>query len=477
MPARLLNESFETSGEWYLPEAPERKIPGILRYTPERTELHLHESFVPLEGTIHLGQTRQTYPVVHGTTRDSEAITLLNAQRAGWSLRIGTGGLRQPETLVCSWLLIGARMPADFAYRELRLRVPGLQVWLCRPILDASFDPEKTMGDTVGSYHIRGVPKESIWVPSIKSNLDWYFSWQSKCDPFSSIAVTVSAWVGIRPETPKGLYWYFEQVGKISTMLAFLAGSPMSPDCIEASIGEGYQEVYVMPALRDAKCCPYVDLDEFFMSRGDMGSELTDVVTRWFDLYPKVHMPSQLALSVLASERLWLHVEFLSLMQALEGLHRALFVGNYMNDKEYEAVEKALVDAIAVGLSPEHKDAIRSRIRYGNQISLHKRLDDLAARLGEQIRGTILGNGGDVPRTWVDTRNYYTHWDEELRANMLDGQGIYNAVVRLRHFLRVSYLMLMGIPDHALLKSLSNRSRSSQHLVQLNMIERRENKK
>ena len=41
-----------------------------------------------------------------------------------------------------------------------------------------------------------------------------------------------------------------------------------------------------------------------------------------------------------------LHIEFLSLMQALEGFHRALYEGLYMDEQGYASVKKALGDAI-----------------------------------------------------------------------------------------------------------------------------------
>ena len=476
MSDRLLNLPFETSGEWYLLENPSNKIAGSLNYSPERTELHLLESFKPLRGPIRFGETDQAYPVVHGITREGEAMTLLNAQRARWYIKFGTGGLRQPELLVSSLLVIGAHLPPDFSYPEMSFRVPGLQIWLSRQIIEQTIEQDEIVGTTTNSYNIRGMTKEKNWIPSINANLEWAYSWQSNCDGFTSIAVAVSAWLTIRPNDPQTAEWYFKQLGKISTMLAFLAGSPMSPDCIKASIGEEYQDVYIMVALHNAKYCSYTNLDDFFMSKGEMGVDLTDVVVRWFELYPKLHMPSQLALSVLASEKLWLHVEFLSLMQALEGFHRALFVGYYMSEDEYESVKKALGDAIPTELSSDHKDALRSRIRYGNQISLRKRLDELAGSLPEQIRKVILGFDRTTPRSWIDTRNYYTHWDEELRSNMLDSQGMFNAHVRLRHFLRVLYLNLMGIPQEAILKSLQNASNSSQHLAQLNLKERPDDK-
>jgi hypothetical protein len=433
----------------------------------------LNEAFQPLHSAIRVGDSPQPYSVVYGTTIKGDAITLLKAQRLGVSLHIGSGGMRQPERLISSWLLIGAHMPLDFAYPEVSFRVPALQIWLSRKIIEESLDRDQATGHMSLTYRVRPVDQDITRTPSIDATLDWNISWNSNSDPFTSILVGVSAWITIRPTSPQVLEWYFEQQIKLAAMLAFLAGTPMSPDCIEASIGDSHHKVSVMVAMRDARYSRCKNLRDFFMPRGAMGTDLAKVVANWFEIYPKVHMPSQLALSILASEKLWVHVEFLSLMQALEGLHRGLYDGNYMAKDGYELVKRALGDAIPAGLSSDHKDALRSRIRYGNQVSLRKRLDALAETLSEPIRKIVIGGDGMVPRSWIDTRNYYSHWDEELRNNVLNGQGMYYANVRMRNFVRALYLRLMGIPQEAIFQSLCNLSDTSQHLAQLNAADRR----
>src|SRR5271155_236843 len=79
---RAIVDPFETTGEWFLPETPERRIAGTLTYNPNRIILELNEPFRPLRGAVHVGDTEK-YPVVHGVTREGEAMTLLNAQRTG----------------------------------------------------------------------------------------------------------------------------------------------------------------------------------------------------------------------------------------------------------------------------------------------------------------------------------------------------------------------------------------------------------
>ena len=105
------------------------------------------------------------------------------------------------------------------------------------------------------------------------------------------------------------------------------------------------------------------------------------------------------------------------------------------------------------------------------QISLRKRLDELVAMLPEKLRQLLVGGSGSIPRSWIDTRNYYTHWDSDLLPNVLEGQDMYFANVRMRHLLRALYINLMEVPPEATTSCLSNTSGPSQQLLQLNLID------
>lgn len=473
MAERPLQESFQVTGTWHLPESPDRVITGDLRYTTDGTELDLHEPFTVQRGVFRTSDERPRYPIIHGTTREGEAMTLLNAQSAGRSFNFSSGGFRESERVFSVWLLVGAHVPADFLYPKVSLRIPGLQVWLSRKVIEHTLERDESTRESTVSYRVHGFKEEKLRISSVGASLGWGTSRHFSADPFTTIDVTVSGWLTIEPDSPKPLEWFIEQQSKATTMLAFLAGTPMSPDLIEASIDSSTHRISVMVTLRDAKYCSYKNLSDFFMPRGAMTVDLGTVLNSWYEVYDRVNKPSQLALSVFGSEKLWLHVEFLSLVQALEGFHRGLFEGKYMSDEDYGPVKDTLGKAIPPELADDHKAALRARFRYGNQFSLRKRLDQLADRLSPALRAMIFGANGGVPAEWVDTRNFYTHWDEPLSPKILDGQGMYYANVRMRHFLRALYLDLMHIPQEAILASLRNASDSSQHLIQLNAAERR----
>lgn len=426
-------------GEWFLPD--EEKPPliaGTLSWSSQRASLRLHDSFSPLEGAVYGGEV-QSYPAVHGITTSCQYITVLDASSAGAGFNLGLAGMRQSESLISSWVVIGAHVLPKTLYSEIRVRIPGLQLWIGRSGVRQTI-VHKTDESAAGvAYYVEGLPEEVTGIPCVSAVLGWGIDRNFSGDLVSEIYVRTSACLRIQANEPQELDWYFRQLGKATTLLSFIAGSPMSPDHISAKVDDSGSDVEILVALREAKYCPHKNGHDFYMLRNDMDVDLGALFAKWFDLYDSIAMPSQLALSVLCSEKLWLHVEFLTLMQALEGFHRATIT-----------------------------DASKSRM------SLRKRLDALVERLPLLLRMQIFGGDGTVPRSWVVTRNYYTHWDETSRNSVLDGIEMHRACVRMRHLLRVLYLDLAGIPNTAIAKSLQSACSESQYLIQLNNMAHRQ---
>lgn len=468
-----ITEAVEFIGDWFLPnsESP-KKIAGTLTWLAQRASLDLHDAFTPIHGTVY-GDEFQSYPVVYGTTINSKFITMLEATGGAKGFSFGPAGINQTEKVASNLVIVGGHVTSDTLYSEIRVRIPGLQIWIGRSGIQQSFLPKTEHSANRMIYQIDSLPEETMVVPSLPATLGWGIDRRFLGDLLSEISVMSTASLRIQPEQPKNLDWYFEQLGKVTTLLAFMAGSPMSPDHITAKVADSNLEVEVLVALRDAKYCEYKSVNNFYMLRNDMGADLGAVIMKWFEVYDNFSAPSQLALSVLNSKDLWLHVEFLTLMQALEGFHRASMPGLYTSKLDYEAIRQTLSNAIPNTVAPDHKDALKARINYGNEISLRKRLDALVKRLPIELRQHLLGNDGSVPKNWVDTRNYYTHWDETSRDTVLDGIGMHRAGVRMKHLLRALYLDLVGIPHSAIIKSLGNACDESQYLIQLNGIAHR----
>jgi hypothetical protein len=465
-----LQADHEYSADWHLPGST-TSIAGRLSYTSRRADLHLNDAFTPIQGTISLSDVRPIYPAVHGVSSKGEALTLLKAQSVSTAVNLSSGGMRQPEQVVSSWLVVGAHIAPETVFKSVRFEVPGLEAWLSRAAIDHSSDLDNAVGARSTKFVIRAPEIEVTPAPTVDATLEWGAGANISANPYQSIAVTVRGWVTIRPTIPQPLEWYLDQQGKLAALLTFLAGAPMPVDAIQAYYDESSPPLSILVTLRQGKRCDFKFPSDFFVPRVALEESFAAIVAAWFQEVESILIPSQLAVGILTTESLWLHIKFASLIQALEGFHRGRFEGNYMSDTDYSPVKSVLSAAIPPSVSAAHRDALHSRIRYGNQISLSKRLTELRDCLGDQLASLIIARDGKIPRSWIDTRNYHTHWDEELRPNALDGQAMYNANVRMEHFLRALYLLMAGVPQETVLRCLQGSSDTAQQLVHLNIID------
>lgn len=482
MTTHPMHESHTFSGEWWVPSAsdapPEQTIQpkaGVLQWGERGgATLELHSSLTPLRGTIY-ADDEQLYPAVHGATTHSQLVSLLDGMRFGSPMAFGPAGVRERELIRSSWMVVGAHVTSQSLFAQIEARIPGLSMWLGSTGAQQALRPKTEGSPPAMTYEFPGVPEEVFEIVSLPGVLGFRVGRTFSGNLDSTVSVTTSGYLRIRPAEPQTLHWLVDRLGRATTLLALIAGSPMGPDHLQLKLSmPAEQDCELLVELREAKRCIHKNAREFFMTRPRMQAEIGTIFSNWFALYERIAMPCQLALSVLYSEGLWLHVEFLSLIQALEGFHRAVMDGTYLSKDDYEPVRKSLCQAIPAAVKSDHRDALKSKIKYGYEFSLRKRLEAVVGRLGMDIRERILGPGGSVPRTWVDTRNYYTHWDETERASVLDGAGMHRAGVRMKHLLRALYLDLVGVPQPAILTALdSPLYNESQYLIQLNAMQHR----
>lgn len=467
MTAYSIRDDVSFAGEWWLPAEPGRKIPGTLSWSNTRATLQIHDSFVPLR-TGPLSQSSQPQPVVHGTTTNSQVVSVLDASWSRGNVSFGGAGLKRPESFISSLVVIGAHVEGQTLYGEVCVRIPGLQTLLGIGRIEETLVSKTEKSAASMLYRTTSLEEERIEIPAIAATLGLGIVRRFTGDRLTHLSITSAACVRIAPDQPKTLEWFLEQLGKATALLVFLVGSRMTADEVTAKVAGSNVDVSMLIAWANGGYCPYQNPHEYFLLRETMAADLSAVFRAWYKAHDAIAMPSELALSVLSSEGLWVHVQFLLLMQALEGFHRAIADDTYIPPDDYEHVRHVLTAAIPSSVEPNHREALKSRIKYGNELSLRKRLNDLAGRLDASLRERIFGATGVVSQKWVTTRNYYTHWDEASRNDALDTAGMYYAIVRLRHFLRVLYLDFVGIPQTAIAKALDGTNAESQHLIQLN---------
>jgi hypothetical protein len=427
-----LNAPFEALGDWYLPNAPERKIAGILKYVPDDgATVRLRESFEFWFDGFHQ-QIPKRYDIVHGTTRAGELVTMVDAVGSGLSIDPNIG--HRADDLFSTRIVLGVHIGVTHRYCRFRCRVPGLEIWLSRRTVEREHARDNETRLLELTYRVRQLKDEAFYVPELSGEIRWEMLWQvSNDDNATRVSVSSAGWISLCPDEPQSFDWFLDKAISATELLAFVTGSPMSPDVIETCDGGSWESATThLVALNGGKCCEFTERLDFFLLRSNMGIELDAAVRGWFKICSDVDVATKLALSAFAGASRWSHLDFLLLMQSLEGLHRALFRKKYF---------------------------------------LRDRLNALAEMLPERLRKVVVARDGTVPRSWIDTRNYYTHWNEDLRAKILSAEQIHYVNARLRTWIRFLFLQLIGISEDAIWAALKRPSGVSRELGRANFAE------
>ncbi len=179
--------------------------------------------------------------------------------------------------------------------------------------------------------------------------------------------------------------------------------------------------------------------DRYLFRRADIQDRTQEVFTAW--------LSHALYFSGAYGEG-YAEARFLPLSQALEAFHGRFHEGVYMDPVAYEqAVLPQLTAAIPATVDPSHRQALMSRLKYGNTHSLRRRLTDLVAEHEAALACVTRENPKRFIEPIVRYRNDFTHHPDGAEAVRRDerfGERVVALSYVLRSLLEFSFLKVMG---------------------------------
>jgi hypothetical protein len=446
-------------GEWWRADAPDMRVRGTLAWS-ERADLRLEGSF----GDIASFNAHPAYPVIHGRTLDGRALTLLGGMRTHLRLHMSGDEPASSREEIAAWTMFeGAWVGVDDRFSDLVVEVPGLEYWLPQARIETALDT--TTSPPTATVALPRPPPEVLPLPGVGA-MAWEVLSNMSGYNTAHVTVTSTAWVRFKPDDPGTLETLLGYWTRLSTFLTFVWGSPVGARDLHVRTCEG-TSLRVRIALAEAGHCDLKVWHEFLLPKTAGLFDANEAIAAWFGLDDALRLPSLLARGAISVDQHWLHFDFLGLMQALEGFHRVQFDGTFMPQDAFAPVYDALMAALPAGLARDHRDALKSRLFYGNEISLRRRVSDICRSLPGRLAQHVLGVQKGIPFGWVETRNYFTHWDEASKANVLENQELVDACVRLKALLMVLYLQRAGVPDELLLQCFTGTAPIAKHLIQI----------
>ncbi|HVB98261.1 MAG TPA: HEPN domain-containing protein [Candidatus Dormibacteraeota bacterium] len=451
-----LFEDFQLVGCWWLPGDPQRVIHGTLSHTRgSRMRLRLTNPMrVPVvEPGTSMGSVLQTFKMVLGRTDTGEECTLLGVREVSSSALFPLDFGR--TVLDVNLLFRGAHFDSEddirFATESVELTYLEDWVWRCPYTVNLLTEPKRAVVE---------IPREPTEVLKVRlSSKEAWLSATSGASWRDSVGREFScrhvARIDVKPDSAQLYGWFNEVVRSFSGFLTLCVRKPVYPRRIlcQPAVRVGGEDG--SSALREVAL--YLNLGTFAAPEGESREfiplpvsgipDAPTAVDSWFSLQEKIGPVYGLLLGSYFNPHMYVEPEFLGLMQALEIFHRRLIGGNYLSEEEWAEPLEMLVGAIPESLAGPHRQALKTRLRYGNEYSLRKRLQELMGGLQEAtVQRITRGEDNGFVERCVNTRNGLVH---EGSGEILSGglQALWRTSLTLRALLTVLILKSLGVPE------------------------------
>ncbi|MGZ3724562.1 MAG: HEPN domain-containing protein [Pseudobdellovibrio sp.] len=140
--------------------------------------------------------------------------------------------------------------------------------------------------------------------------------------------------------------------------------------------------------------------------------------------------------------------DFLAMTQIIEGLHRKNNPkATYMDPKKFfDEVFTPVTASLPSVLDSDHRNSLKNKIKYGNEVSLRRRLIDLAKNLTSTQQSWVNTDLNTFVTSVVNQRNVLTHFSDEVSNGLLP-KSIFIAFGKLQLILEIQLFKSIGISD------------------------------
>jgi hypothetical protein len=304
----------------------------------------------------------------------------------------------------------------------------------------------------------------------LNSTIESTHEFKTDGDLIRNAAWRSKAYLKITPEKQEHYKWFWSVIYDLCNFLTLLIGETTYivnikayGNDLEISPGQKTKETIEVfftqkkPGIND-EIHPF----EMIIPFPRVADKIEKVMALWFLKAQNLRSVYDLFFGTFYNPGMYLQFQFLSLIQAIESYHRVTKGGKYLSDESWQPYRENLANQIPIELDGGHRESLKSRIKYGNEYSLRKRLGELLLTIDEKSLSVLFPSINFLTGTIVDTRNYLTHYDDELKDSSLKGADLYWANQRLRIFLTLLLLKEIEIDENVILESMKENNKISQ---------------
>lgn len=440
-----VEQEFVKKGYFWLPDTPEKKIPGTLTIEDGgRIELEIVGYF---HDDIESILKEDTFDRIVGEIEHDGYITLDDCFYLQKNI---FGSSISKSTLHVHRALSGVAYAKDedITFNSVSFSMDCLDEW----VHISGFSVE-----TVLEYYvttIRYIPPEKISF-SLTNGMELEIGFSHTFPSGANITeakITQKAYFKLKSEELRPLDDFVKVIYKLTHFICFATDEIVSIKNLEAKSSNIQREISVekkvsIPIPLYYQSLPFSEKvakktwNSMLFTFKTIETNAQSIFNAWIDAYDTLSPALNLYFATKSNTKKYLEEQFLGLIQGLETYHRRSSHETLMEQDKFDI----LVTEIKSHCSTEHLEWLDGRLKYGNEISLKTRLRRVVEPFQEK-----LGNASDRKRLLqqiVDTRNYFTHYDVTLKDKAAQGEELWRLCEKLEALFQLHFLKLIGFSD------------------------------
>jgi hypothetical protein len=446
-------EEFEYKGKWWLPNEPDEKISGTIRFSPSDGAL--------LELMGRFGDIKNFFEgldieIVLGVSTDGKKITLYDCLETKKSIGSEASGT---SSIFAHKIFVGAHFAKkeDIKFRSMSVRYSHLDDW----VGISGFKIEESFKNREVTVEYK-LPEPMVARISNDYNISIDFRGIYPAREIVQKEVTIRQKTYIKIESPLEKSWneYVFVMAKVRNFLSLLIGQPTELLAIEGKTeankeiigGKTYYspvEIFYYTGKSATKIRRKLIPQEMLFTLQHVSRRFEDVLKQWFDNAEFLEPVFNLYFGTLYNRDMYAEQRFLSLVMALESYHRKVINNRELPEEEHEK----RIDTILSSASEGHKRWLSKKLEYSNEPNLRNRLKEIL----DDCRGSItfIKDKKSFVDKVVTTRNYNVHFDLNLKERAAKGLELYHLIEKLQVLVEISLLKKSGFTLEDIKESFS----------------------
>ena len=470
---------IEATGFFWLPGDATNQIPGSLHISVSGdAELHLSRYWDSpnraLDGPFM--DTLENFDRFVGIVRienRSNNVTLENCfiktRSVPWGVGIATA------IIVVNDVFLGHRYEAnqEIKFSEIRFSVEGLSEWFAGP----QFNVEHEFGDNKDqkSIKLEYSPPDKITFPlsdckmELEISLDVSLSYEiSNIEP----KITNKTYISLKSKSLRSFEEFRSLVSKLHNFFCFAIYETVSLVSVTAFSSELTKNLYdekirMQPvniyycSLPRSQFTSKLSTNLMLLPYPKISKNFRDIINKWLVNYDIHRSLLDHYFCTQFGSNGYVDGKFLLLVQGIESMHRESTNDTYMNQHEFESLVTKAVEI----MPKEHQNWFKDKLTFANELTLRRRLKDML-----QPFWMFFENNERPKRkkyiisTIVQTRNYLTHYNSDLRRTSVESLKLYYLIQNIEVLFQLHLLQRIGLNRNSIRSIIDDNRKFSNKL-------------